>query len=106
MDYSPMAPYDWDINSTFKDATRTWMQCTGLHDNNEREIYEGDLVRINNAKHNVMIAWIENRYSFGYKYPTGEFQSQFSFYRGANGGSIKDVMEVVGNIYQNPELIK
>lgn len=102
----PLVPYDWDLNSSFENPDyQAMMEFTGLVDRNGKEIYESDLVNVNNEKETLMVAWLENRFSFGYKYPTGEFRSSFSFYRNGNGGFIKDVIEVIGNIWENSNLL-
>jgi uncharacterized phage protein (TIGR01671 family) len=53
------------------------MQYTGLHDKNGKEIYEGDIVTWGNETN----------------------------LRGMEDGYNRDI-EVIGNIYENPELIK
>lgn len=64
------------------------MQYTGLKDRNGKEIYEGDLCNDGSQVQFVGGRWI-------------------LFY---NGGDYEDLIgeqdEVIGNIYENPELIK
>lgn len=71
-----------------------WGQYTGLKDRNGKEIYEGDIVQI----------------------PEGlKFQVRWDARRGQWGGVVRDEneivdtiffnQEVIGNIFENPELI-
>jgi uncharacterized phage protein (TIGR01671 family) len=84
------------------------MQYTGLKDKNGKEIYEGDIVAAfnfidKNFRHEVIF----KNGAFGY---TSQFLSGFIPYAGndnfkwSNGKS--DKIEVIGNIYENPELME
>lgn len=76
------------------------MQYTGLKDKNGKEIYEGDLVKglgeMFGNSHNVKpcyVAWDEEYAMF--------------FPMGWKGNHLIDFdLEVIGNIYENPELLK
>lgn len=74
------------------------MQYTGLKDKNDKEIYEGDVV-----KHVLWHDRIENRVVIYDNemcafLPMGEWCSTFP--------SLPNHFEIIGNIYENPELIK
>ena len=80
------------------------MQSTGLKDKNGKEIFEGDVA--------VMNGWRRQVVTFGTQEVEEEFGS-VRIYRGFNlylgGGYPNAVMsefEVVGNIYENPELME
>ncbi|MDO5306859.1 MAG: YopX family protein [bacterium] len=79
------------------------MQCTGLRDKNGKLIFEGDIVHKKGAKNykgEKMLARIifsNDTASFNYSDENGSHDFR-------NGTSLK--MEILGNIYENPELLK
>lgn len=86
------------------------MQYTGLKDRNGKEIYEGDIVAGRNApdyvKSVVRIGMSETEVDFG------EYSISKPYYGVYLEGSIdlegrllRGEMEVIGNIYENPELL-
>lgn len=85
-----------------KDDETTWIcdittlgQFTGLHDMNGKEIYEGDICRNDG---NLVGAVVFKDQSFLYKYGSEYFTAYISY--------LGDNVEVVGNIYENPELLE
>ena len=77
------------------------MQGISRKDNNGKDIYEGDVLRITNDNANTtIISDIKFLHSsFCVKDCYGEYYPMFSLARPG------DVLEILGNIYANPELI-
>ena len=74
-------------------------QFTGLLDKNGREIYEGDIIRFVNGQKKVNGEWVDNEFINTVKYSEGRFY-------GISGLSkVLNSVEVIGNIYDNPDLI-
>lgn len=72
------------------------MQCTGLRDKNGKLIYEGDLMRWRDFEDETNKIYFDSE------------QAAFAMTGGINYGEIPspDYLEVIGNIYENPELLK
>lgn len=77
------------------------MQFTGLQDKNGRDIYEGDIVEENSSDHSrYEIVWDDKHACFKLNCKRVSKATQYpSWNRGVN-------MVIIGNIYENPELIK
>lgn len=74
------------------------MQYTGLHDKNGKEIYEGDIVKWDKpiAIEITQVLWDSELPRFVFADRENE---RFMDYCGS------DLIEVIGNIYENPDLI-
>lgn len=82
------------------------MQCTGLKDKNGKLIYEEDIIEIEDfkeEKHIVKVyfdkkdAWFKHTYdSSGYDWSDLDF----------GVSSLWENVEIIGNIYENPKLLK
>jgi len=92
-----------DLTAGFilESPTREVMQFTGLRDNRGREIYEGDILKKLDQ----------------HVYPMAYYYAVVEFIHGIFRAESKDKstncypegmesMEIVGNIYENPELLK
>ena len=84
--YEDNSPYLSDYFN-FKNTPIILMQYTGLKDKNGKEIYEGDIVYSTYYRHNIEIEDIFTMYKW-FDYPESE------------------EFEIIGNIYENPELLK
>lgn len=74
------------FQEVLRDENLTVMQYTGLKDKNGKEIYEGDILIDENA-HSMEVVWNSARCRFD--------PVPFCWH----------VFEIIGNIYENPELL-
>jgi hypothetical protein len=91
----------WDIHGTY--PTVPLMQYTGLKDKNGKEIYEGDVVKCSSGcEHQVV--WYED---VGGTYFGGMPGWNLSGLdrNGGKGYAWAGTEEVIGNIYENPDLL-
>lgn len=71
------------------------MQCTGLKDKNNKWIYEGDIVKdINIPSYFCIVEWIKGGF-----YLKSTVSNSFLLFDTTQ-------QEVIGNIYENPELLE
>jgi uncharacterized phage protein (TIGR01671 family) len=79
------------------------MQYTGLHDKNGKEIYEGDIISWKHGRSEVK--WVERKSSETYGHGDYGVSSTVGFVFDGYYGQPEE-SEVIGNIYENPELLK
>lgn len=76
-------------------------QYTGLKDKNGKEIYEGDI--ISNGYENCLVVWVKEIAGFMLKLLIKEYENK----EWTNPMiDLKNDEEVIGNIYDNPELLE
>ncbi len=97
---------EYDFGDTLWWGNYELMQYTGLKDKNSKEIYEGDIVRLGGwwdaagpagyDKPEVTVEWNEDNCGFD---PFANYDSDCGVFHSG------EECEVIGNIYQNPELL-
>jgi uncharacterized phage protein (TIGR01671 family) len=93
----------------------TLMQYTGLKDKNGKEIYEGDIVRLKmqdrstrfseNPQYyykNMAVEWYEGYNQLGFRLRNGKFH----FWMNKKSSLSTMEAEIIGTIYENPDLLK
>lgn len=81
------------------------LQCTGLKDKNAKLIYEGDIIKIPNDYDSYGMFAGEKREVYFYE---GGFRLKPKWDKNSRGNWLEDTnaFEVVGNIYENSELLR
>lgn len=81
-------------------------QSTGLRDKNGKEIYEDDLVKLDDNIYRIRYETLAARFWFF----TTKAKSQANYSASSNVPARKHLYwfdcEIIGNIYENPELLK
>jgi uncharacterized phage protein (TIGR01671 family) len=94
----------WDAIFDGKDYTL--MQYTGLKDKNGKEIYEGDIVRYKERMDDHgEVQTLEAKVFYSEEYGSF-FMGGLVGWNTFHDNSLYDVPEIIGNIYENPELLK
>lgn len=124
MNYNKLAPYGLFL--PLEDDDLEFMQYTGLIDKNGKKIFEGDIVRFNNQifavkmdcgsfglaineniNYDRLLIEIKKHAIDFWGCYCDNFISLFEIYWNFNGEeNVIGSVEVIGNIYDNPELIK
>lgn len=86
--------YDMDSVWWWHEPPEAIMQFTGLCDRNGKEVWEGDVVRYTNNDGIKRVGFVE------------WFEEEACFYLNSLPLWEQTEKEVIGNIYQNPELLE
>ena len=90
-----------EVNIQIQPKDVELMQFTGLRDKTGKEIYEGDIVKHISGWNEYVseVFWDESSYMFKYKMPGGSDPIYYWMH------PEKTEHEIIGNIYENPELL-
>lgn len=111
-----VVPYDSIFIGALKDSDMNPMQYTGLKDKNGAEIYEGDI--LSHRDSHFLVKWDDIMAAFQVERVGDKVDSDFFNWGNVPSLETKGVpqhwnpkmtdgnCEVIGNIYENPELLK
>ena len=89
--------YKW-LNNYCLVAESSICQYSGREDKNGKDIYEGDILQYDDGTR-VVVVYDSNEHTFMLRKKNCDFPIKFHEGR-------ESVLEIIGNIYKNPELLK
>lgn len=101
-------PHIHSLSNKYLIKIETVGQCTCLHDSIGREIYEGDIIRSFDSKGEPIIHYLlyDNEEAGFVAILKGSAKGDFGYGRCYQQWITECEKEVIGNIYDNPELLK
>lgn len=81
-------------------------QYTGLKDKSGKEIYEGDIIFDSFYERKAKVVFLEGAFWLDYIDDFKEYETIHKRYQLIANYDNKSVLEVIGNIYDNPELLE
>lgn len=102
---------DGELTRFYIHDSKTITQFTGLLDKNGKEIYEGDIISFSErqgvycngiADESRIVKWDEGEAGFKFFYLTIDKRQDCGF---CFAESTSKIMEIIGNIYENKELL-
>jgi len=98
------------LDVVLEDERYVIMQFTGLKDKNGKEIYEGDIVshrgEFEEEEKIGVIEWFGGEDSAEFYVRQIKAKDEFGFYEMQGKNFCWDELEIIGNIYENPELLE
>ena len=90
------------------------MQCTGMRDKNNQLAYEGDIIYCEDLKMHLIISWAEDDLQYKCLVPNADYTNLLCvppslariFCCENHYPKKENTCVIVGNIYQNPELLE
>lgn len=76
-----------------------WEQSTGLKDKNGKEIYEGDIVKVEGDSEIYRVEWIRSGFGLEPRYNSPRYPI-------LGNVELHKKIKVIGNIHENPELLE